>query len=283
MAYPEYFNAQTRLQTILANCQNWNQEQLDAAMTGLVDSTMQMVRVRREAMRPMQPAVVVTSNSSISDSDSSWSDSESDSDDVVRVAEVARAVPNQIGGLTLSRPAVLSRPVFRPSTPPSTPPPLREPQAARIMPNQTGGLTLLRPSVLLQQMRASSTVTATQISPSVLLELMHTSSEVRAALESPLVRISWYRYFNIYMKKRAIGAAKFNANCPTPCAICLDTHTTGESVVTEECNHCFGKQCWQTWMSHPTGNQCCPTCRTPCPKTIFYSQRAERKPKQDKK
>jgi hypothetical protein len=83
----------------------------------------------------------------------------------------------------------------------------------------------------------------------------------------------------IYMKKRTIGAAKFNAKCAEPCSICFETHTNGDSVVTEDCKHCFGKQCWQTWMSQPNGNQCCPECRAPCPKTIFYSQRAERKTK----
>lgn len=118
--------------------------------------------------------------------------------------------------------------------------PLGPPPVAIVMPNQTGGL---RPTTLTYG------------------------------------RISWHTYSKHYMKKRAIGAAKFNAKCTKQCAICLDTHTNGESVVTEECQHCFGKQCWQTWMSHSTGNQSCPECRTHRPKTIFYSLRADRKTK----
>jgi hypothetical protein len=116
------------------------------------------------------------------------------------------------------------------------------PPAALVMPNQTGGL---RPTNLTYG------------------------------------RITWHRYSTNFMKKRAIGAAKFNANCLKNCSICWETHTIGESVITD-CSHCFGKQCWQTWMTHPNGNQKCPECRKHAPTTVFYSQRAERKSKQSK-
>jgi hypothetical protein len=83
------------------------------------------------------------------------------------------------------------------------------------------------------------------------------------------------------MKSRAIGKKRFDAKCAKACAICWDTHTTGESVLAE-CSHSFGKQCWETWISQPNGNQSCPECRTPCPKAIFYTQMAPRKTKQEK-
>jgi hypothetical protein len=88
--------------------------------------------------------------------------------------------------------------------------------------------------------------------------------------------MGWQFYEAVYIKKRSIGQARFQANCAEPCAICLDTHTNGDTVVTEECNHCFGKECWQTWMSNPTGNQTCPVCRVDRPKVITYIMRRPR-------
>jgi hypothetical protein len=86
----------------------------------------------------------------------------------------------------------------------------------------------------------------------------------------------WEVYSALSMKKRAIGKARFEANCAEPCAICLDTHINGDTVVTEECNHCFGKECWKTWMCNPTSNQTCPTCRTDRPNVIAYTMRRSR-------
>ncbi len=148
---------------------------------------------------------------------------------------------------------------------PHTPPHLRDlPQVARIMPNQTGGLTI-RPSVLSQQIRASSAATL-----------------ISATLAQPVRRhLSWLDYCTLHIKIRAIGQKRFNAKCAERCGICMETHINGESTLTQ-CNHCFGQQCWKTWISNPSGNQSCPECRTPCPKTIVYSQRAERKTKQEK-
>ena len=148
------------------------------------------------------------------------------------------------------------------ASPHDPPPQLRVlPHVDRIMPNQTGGLTI-RPSVLIQQIRASSAATA-------------------ATLQRLPPVLSWPVYSALHMKSRSIGKAKFDAKCAKACAICWDIHTTGESVLAE-CNHCFGKQCWQTWMSQTTGNQSCPECRTPCPKVLFYTQMAPRKTKQEK-
>lgn len=77
-------------------------------------------------------------------------------------------------------------------------------------------------------------------------------------------------------KKSAIGKERFNKTFQ--CAICLEDHINGESVTTE-CGHAYGKQCWETWMSNPTSNLCCPTCRKHHPKTTCYTLRADRKPK----
>ena len=115
------------------------------------------------------------------------------------------------------------------------------------------------------------------VRPSALLREIN---ELRFAERAPLGQrrdwMSWQFYEPVYIKKRSIGQARFEANCEEACAICLDTHTNGDSVVTQECNHCFGKECWKTWMCNPTSNQTCPTCRTDRPNVIAYTMRRAR-------
>jgi hypothetical protein len=116
--------------------------------------------------------------------------------------------------------------------------------------------------------------------PSTLIRAIQAAQVDR--FEAPLVldnKISWATYSALCMKKRAIGKAKYEAECKETCAICLDKHTNGDSVVTQECKHCFGKECWKGWMSNPSGNQKCPTCREECPKVLTYTLRAERRPR----
>lgn len=246
MAHAEYFYAQQRLQQIFTNCQDWNRDQLDRAIDGLLGSTNRMVRVKTQMVRTSVSVVSVVQNGSIS----SISDSESDSE-----SQVVQPV------LTLSRPSVFPH-ISGPITPSGPPPPLRvPPPVARVMPNQTGGLTLPRPSVLLQQMRAS----------------LVTSADTLARVEVETSNTRWNALMMGYITKRAVGEARFNANCQEPCAICLETHTTGDSMVTKECNHCFGKQCWKTWMSNPNGNQTCPECRKHLPHAIWYTLRKSQK------
>jgi hypothetical protein len=152
----------------------------------------------------------------------------------------------------------------RSRTPPGPPPHIRIFPAAELRPRATGPV---RPSVLIQQMRASSAATAATL----------------ARLEEPVrLPVPWNVYVSNHIQIRAIGKARFEAKCAAPCGICLETHTNGESTVTVECNHCFGQNCWKTWISNQSGNQSCPECRTPCPKTIVYKQRAERKSKKEK-
>jgi len=238
-----YLSSQRRLLNLLDNGHTMTSEELERALDGLVGNARQMVRTRQVELTP-----------------------------------IARPQnPPGLPGLLRLEVEVITiddtphtPPGRRPNTPPGSPPQLRlQPQVARVMPNQTGGLTV-RPSFLLPQMRASSAATAATL-PRIPLQRL------------PQVRtnISWAVYSALHMKSRAIGKAKFEAKCAKACAICWDTHTTGDSVLAQ-CNHCFGKQCWKTWMSQPTGNQSCPECRTPCPKVLFYTQMAARKTKQEK-
>jgi hypothetical protein len=114
------------------------------------------------------------------------------------------------------------------------------------------------------------------VRPSSLLREINTTLGRVALAQQGRNNISWGEYFSQCIKYRSIGKARFEANCTEPCAICLETHTNGETVVTEKCQHCFGKQCWENWISNPAGNQTCPTCREHRPKVIIYTMRRSR-------
>jgi len=98
-------------------------------------------------------------------------------------------------------------------------------------------------------------------------------------VRQPPQQLTWaeqWRQLKHRNKRSCIGRARFEARCKDDCAICLDKHTNGESVVTE-CGHTFGSQCWETWMSNPSGNHTCPTCRHNKPKTTFFAMRVDRR------
>jgi hypothetical protein len=90
------------------------------------------------------------------------------------------------------------------------------------------------------------------------------------------LNLSWEDYSKDYTTKRAIGKVRFDAKCKENCAICMENHTNGETILTE-CGHIYGKQCWQEWFNAANSSQTCPTCRKGCPKCISYTLRAERK------
>jgi hypothetical protein len=163
-------------------------------------------------------------------------------------------------------PAMRTAPQFIELRTPEGPPPMRtEPQFIELRP--TAELRpAVRPSVLIREMRAQMGWTARFEAPIAPI------APVRG-------KISWATYSLLCMKKRAIGKARYEAECKETCAICLDKHTNGESVLTEECKHCFGKECWKNWISNPSGNQKCPTCREECPTVLTYTLRAERRPR----
>jgi hypothetical protein len=92
--------------------------------------------------------------------------------------------------------------------------------------------------------------------------------------EPPTWAEQWRQLKNLN-KRSCIGRARFEAICKDECAICLEKHTNGDSVITE-CGHTFGSQCWETWMSNPTGNHTCPTCRHNKPKTTFFAMRRDK-------
>ena len=73
-------------------------------------------------------------------------------------------------------------------------------------------------------------------------------------------------------KMVTIKKADFEAPCIDSCPICLDIHKKGDSLTTE-CNHEFGKDCYNFWMNSLSSNKKCPTCRKDCPKVTYYKTR----------
>ena len=250
----DFVSAQRRLLNLYENGHNMNYIQMTRALDGLLGVTQQMVRNRREEIR------------------------------------------NQVTHIPITTPG--SPPHRRPATPPGspprrralTPPPQEQAQAPppvrRNWPNlaaasaadylRAGDYEQAREAIGRAE-RADVARYTSPVRPSALLrEINATLGIQQAPLGQRRDWMSWQFYAPAHIKKRAIGQARFEANCTEACAICLDTHTNGESVVTEECKHCFGKECWKTWMCNPTGNQTCPSCRTDRPKVIAYTMRRPR-------
>lgn len=76
-------------------------------------------------------------------------------------------------------------------------------------------------------------------------------------------------------KTVTISKAAFDANCTESCSICLETHKKGDSIQTE-CNHEFGKQCFNNWMTARASNHKCPTCRKETPRVTMFKTRVSR-------
>jgi hypothetical protein len=72
-----------------------------------------------------------------------------------------------------------------------------------------------------------------------------------------------------FVKLKTISSDLFASECADVCAICMEKHTIGNSIKTE-CNHEFGKQCFQMWMQASNGNHKCPTCRKECPQIVMF-------------
>ena len=56
------------------------------------------------------------------------------------------------------------------------------------------------------------------------------------------------------------AATQASEPCDDPCAICLETHTKGQST-TLECGHVYGQACIERWINASNSNKKCPTCR----------------------
>jgi len=71
------------------------------------------------------------------------------------------------------------------------------------------------------------------------------------------------------IETRTIDSKEFESLCEDACAICMETHKFGETIVTE-CNHIFGHGCWQEWTNRSHAKTC-PTCRKVRPSITCFA------------
>jgi hypothetical protein len=76
-------------------------------------------------------------------------------------------------------------------------------------------------------------------------------------------------------KTVTIKKAEFDAICVDSCAICLEKHKKGDTVMTD-CCHEFGKECFNQWFTSPNSNHKCPTCRKEMPCVTAFKTRVSR-------
>lgn len=268
----DFVSAQRRLVNLHENGHNMDQDQMVRALDGLLGITQQMVRNRREEIRN-QRAVTPPPREQ----------------EQVPPAIVRRDWPNlaaasaadylRAGDYEQAREAIGRAERAEALTAARFTGPVRPSALLRQINEDRGVIEIRRRRQnidLVNELLFAEDAGETEIADEII-------QEIRDLAVPPPVRMlgqrrdwmSWQFYEPVYIKKRSIGQARFEANCDEACVICLDTHTNGDSVVTE-CKHCFGKECWKTWMCNPTGNQTCPTCRTDRPNVIAYTMRRPR-------
>jgi hypothetical protein len=282
----DFVSAQRRLLNLHENGHNMTQDEMVRALDGLLGVTQQMVRNRREEIRNLTTLEIPAPG--------------------FRALTPPGSPPARSSITTPSSPPRPGTPPtarFRALTPPGSPPAqrryppaeLRPAAAPRTFPNlfaagaadylRAGDYTNARQLIGLandfdaeeRRYADERRYTAPVRRPSQLLrEINTTLGRATPVAQQGRNHISWGEYFSQCIKYRSIGKARFESNCTETCAICLDTHTNGDSVVTEKCQHCFGKQCWERWIRNPAGNQTCPTCREERPKVISYTMRRPR-------
>jgi hypothetical protein len=283
----DFVSAQRRLLNLHENGHNMTQDQMVRALDGLLGVTQQMVRNRREEIRnqvsniptrprtpprtppatpphqrpvtpPGTPPAIVRRN---------WPNlAAASAADYLRAGDYEQA-REAIGRAERADAARYTGPV-RPSA------------LLREINEDRGVIEFRRRRQnidLVNELLFAEDAGETEIADEIIQEIRDLAAPpVRRLLGQRRDWMSWQFYAPVHIKNRAIGQARFEANCTEACAICLDTHTNGDSVVTQECNHCFGKECWKTWMCNPYSNQTCPTCRTDRPNVIAYTMRRPR-------
>ena len=71
----------------------------------------------------------------------------------------------------------------------------------------------------------------------------------------------------------SVSLFALNTPCNSQCAICYEIHKKIDSLTTD-CNHEFGKACYNEWVSKQNS---CPICRNVCQNVTVYNGRSRRK------
>ena len=68
------------------------------------------------------------------------------------------------------------------------------------------------------------------------------------------------------IKVKLVSLFALNTPCKSQCSICHETHVKVDSLTTD-CNHEFGKECYNEWVSKQNS---CPMCRNVCKNVTVY-------------
>ena len=68
------------------------------------------------------------------------------------------------------------------------------------------------------------------------------------------------------IKVKLVSLFALNTPCKSQCSICHETHVKVDSLTTD-CNHEFGKECYNEWVSKQNS---CPVCRNVCKNVTVY-------------
>lgn len=77
-------------------------------------------------------------------------------------------------------------------------------------------------------------------------------------------------------REKVISKSRMESNMEDVCGICLETHVTKDTVVTD-CKHQFGEPCFQRWRqccSSTERSVSCPMCKKNNPKIFTFRTRA---------
>ena len=88
--------------------------------------------------------------------------------------------------------------------------------------------------------------------------------------DEPVIDVMPYR-----IKIKTVSKEINDQQCNDACPICMDIHTKSECIKTE-CEHEFGKKCFESWMTARNSNKKCPSCRMECTLVTMYKSKKEK-------
>ena len=142
---------------------------------------------------------------------------------------------------------------------------------------QPGGQVTVQQVVQPQPVRRRRGITRRRVTPEVIQEepVRRRGRGRRPILiidDEPEINVMPYR-----IKIKTVSKEINDQPCEDVCPICMDTHIKSECIKTE-CEHEFGKKCFESWMTSRGSNQKCPSCRMECNVVTMYKSKKEKTP-----
>lgn len=142
---------------------------------------------------------------------------------------------------------------------------------------QPGGQVNAQPVVQPPPVRRRRAITRRRVTPDVIQEepVRRRGRGRRPIIiddDEPEIDVMPYR-----IKIKTVSKEINDQPCQDACPICMDIHTKSECIKTE-CEHEFGKRCFQSWMTAANSNKKCPSCRMECSVVTMYKSKKEKTP-----